>query len=96
MFKQRRWLSLNVTLICIIIPMLIADTDKHLMHPAVPILTMNNKEKVLCYNNLIVNCRNGIRVGNGENQIPWPDTNHFPLRIQLHLCRFRIEFEPVF
>lgn len=30
----------------------------------------------LCFNNLIVNCRNGIRVGNGENQIPWPDTNN--------------------
>ena len=28
----------------------------------------------VCYNNLLVNCRNGIRVGNGENQIPWPDT----------------------
>jgi hypothetical protein len=33
----------------------------------------------LCYNNLIVNCRNGIRVGNGENQIPWPDTNHLTI-----------------
>jgi len=29
-----------------------------------------------CYNNLIVNCRTGIRIGNGENQIPWPDTNN--------------------
>jgi len=30
----------------------------------------------LCYNNLIVNCRNGIRIGNGENQIPMPDTTN--------------------
>lgn len=29
-----------------------------------------------CYNNLIVNCRNGIRVANGENSIPWPDTTN--------------------
>ncbi len=27
-----------------------------------------------CYNNLIVNCRNGIRVGDGQNSIPMPDT----------------------
>jgi hypothetical protein len=33
----------------------------------------------LCYNNLIVNCRNGIRVGNGENSIPWPDTVHLTI-----------------
>ena len=33
----------------------------------------------ICYNNLIVNCRNGIRVGNGENQIPWPDTTHLTI-----------------
>jgi len=29
-----------------------------------------------CYNNLIVNCRTGIRIGNGENAIPWPDTSN--------------------
>lgn len=28
----------------------------------------------LCYNNLIINCRNGIRVGDGQNGIPMPDT----------------------
>jgi len=28
----------------------------------------------LIYNNLIVNCRNGIRVGDGQNGIPMPDT----------------------
>ncbi len=28
----------------------------------------------LCYNNLIVNCRNGIRVGDGQNSIPVADT----------------------
>lgn len=33
----------------------------------------------VCYNNLIVNCRNGIRVGNGENSIPWPDTSHLTI-----------------
>jgi len=33
----------------------------------------------LCYNNLIVNCRNGIRVGNGQNSIPWPDTTHLTI-----------------
>jgi len=27
-----------------------------------------------CYNNLIVNCRNGIRIGDGQNAIPAPDT----------------------
>ena len=30
----------------------------------------------LCYNNLIVNCRNGIRIGDGQNSIPMPDTAH--------------------
>ncbi len=30
----------------------------------------------LCYNNLIVNCRNGIRIGMGLNQIPPPDTTN--------------------
>jgi hypothetical protein len=33
----------------------------------------------MCYNNLIVNCRNGIRVGNGQNSIPWPDTTHLTI-----------------
>jgi len=28
----------------------------------------------LCYNNLIVNCRNGVRIGDGQNGIPMPDT----------------------
>ena len=28
----------------------------------------------LCYNNLIVNCRNGIRIGDGQNLIPVADT----------------------
>jgi hypothetical protein len=30
----------------------------------------------LCYNNLIVNCRNGIRIGDGQNSIPMPDTTN--------------------
>jgi len=30
----------------------------------------------LCYNNLVVNCRNGIRVSDGQNSIPFPDTSH--------------------
>ncbi len=30
----------------------------------------------LCYNNLIVNCRNGIRIGMGLNAIPAPDTTN--------------------
>jgi hypothetical protein len=30
----------------------------------------------LCYNNLIVNCRNGIRIGMGLNAIPPPDTTN--------------------
>jgi hypothetical protein len=29
-----------------------------------------------CYNNLIVNCRNGIRIGDGQNGIPMPDTTN--------------------
>lgn len=32
--------------------------------------------KGLCYNNLIVNCRNGIRIGMGLNSIPPPDTTN--------------------
>ncbi len=32
--------------------------------------------KGLCYNNLIVNCRNGIRIGDGQNSIPMPDTTN--------------------
>lgn len=30
----------------------------------------------LIYNNLVVNCRNGIRVSDGQNSIPFPDTIH--------------------
>lgn len=30
----------------------------------------------LCYNNLIVNCRNGIRIGDGQNGINPPDTTN--------------------
>ncbi|HSY76204.1 MAG TPA: hypothetical protein VK890_05070, partial [Bacteroidia bacterium] len=30
----------------------------------------------LCYNNLIINCRNGIRIGDGQNSIPMPDTTN--------------------
>lgn len=30
----------------------------------------------LCYNNLIVNCRNGIRIGDNQNGIPQPDTTN--------------------
>lgn len=30
----------------------------------------------VCYNNLIINCRNGIRIGDGQNGIPMPDTTN--------------------